>query len=94
MKKLSIVALITALSACSNDPVETKFTSNPQIRDEILMVTEDGYTIHRFKDSGHNVYFVTPSGSTHEVYNQSCGKGCTTKRRRDTYTGERNDRIR
>jgi hypothetical protein len=73
MKTLITILLVSvALVACSKPP-ESSVTKG-QFKVETLF-TNEGCTVYRFEDGGHDVYYTNCRGETSNSY--SCGKGCT-----------------
>lgn len=87
-RAVALSALLGALllTACDKDPVSTGPTNNPNVQVDLLF-EKDGYSVYRFSDSGHNIYYVTPVGQVHTAWTQSCGKNCNREKRADSYTG-------
>ena len=80
MKIVALLALVAALAGCGVEPEATEQTSNPAVSVEKLF-EKDGYTVHRFRDGSHWVYYVTPVGQAYTEYSRSCGKNCTKTER-------------
>lgn len=76
MKSLvAIIAMAAMLSSCSQDPVSTHSTDNPNVPVAVLFET-DGCKVYRFTDAGRFVYFTSCAGTTTAFHSESCGKGC------------------
>ena len=84
--KLSAIAAVVLLTACSKDPVLTTTTNNQQVKIDELF-THKGLTVYRFYDHGKPVYF-TKRGDVSASYTEYCGKACVRDVVTVTLSGE------
>jgi len=65
MKLFATLAFLCLfLTGCDKQAEKSITTSNSAVKAEVLFTDENGFTVHRFYDGGHNRYYVTPSGET------------------------------
>ena len=76
MKRLIILALAVAVSACTKQAMESsKPSGNPEFTVDKLF-TQDGCTVYRFIDVGYPRYFVKcTSGDARTEWRENCGDG-------------------
>ena len=83
MKKLLLILIALALTACDPATPEERAFRNKQIQEKaqqydyqiVKLFTRDGCTLYRFNDQGHRVYYASCNGSTSHDY--TCGKNET-----------------
>ena len=75
MKKLFLVlfaCLATVGCASKVEPKEKYKAGEAEV--EVLFTDKNGYTVHRFKDEGRSVYYVTGPGPAKTKFDHAEGK--------------------
>lgn len=74
LSTLCLVLLFT-LTACKDENVQVKQSSNPDKRVTTLFMHE-GCTLYRFFDLGDTRYYAKCGASAEAMWDESCGKYC------------------
>jgi hypothetical protein len=87
MKRLIILAMAIAASACTKQAMESSKPSGNSEFTVDKLFTQDGCTVYRFFDAGNHRYFVKcTSGDARTEWREGCGKNCS--RQAEIPTGE------
>ena len=74
MKRLIILALAVAVSACTKQAMESSKPSGNSEFTVDKLFTQDGCTVYRFLDAGYHRYFVKcTSGDARTEWREGCG---------------------
>lgn len=75
--KLFIVVAVIVLAACTEKPLSTIQSNNPNYQVDKLF-SHEGCDVYRFEDGGHK-YFVRCADKTSVSTNwtETCGRGCS-----------------
>jgi hypothetical protein len=68
-----LLAPLTFLVGCSENPIERTKTNNPEINVSLLF-EHDGVRVYRFEDGGKNVYYTDARGRTEWNTTKMVGK--------------------
>lgn len=77
MKRLIILIMAIAASACTKQAMESSTPSGNSNFTVDKLFTQDGCTVYRFYDAGKRYFVKCTSGDARTEWREQCGKNCS-----------------